>query len=310
MASIAPRIVGPVPVAALACVVALGFFWGTTSLAGKWAMSHGAPPVGYALWQGLIATSILAGICWFRGTWPPIDWAHGRYYLLGGILGLAIPNTNTYTVLQHVPAGIAVIVMTVSPLITYCLVLAMRMERFHPSRILGIVAGLAGALMLLLPKGSLPTPDMAPWVALMFLTPFCYASSNVLMGRHMPHSTDRLALSLGMVLAADLGLAIATLIDGSFFWPRLPPGPVEYAVLWHGMSTAASFVIYVTALRLAGPVYVSQVGYLTVLVGMTGAVWLFGERHSEWVWAALASIVAGLALVNLGQRRAARQAAR
>ncbi|MGY9056220.1 MAG: EamA/RhaT family transporter, partial [Alphaproteobacteria bacterium] len=57
-------------------------------------------------------------------------------------------------------------------------------------------------------------------------------------------------------------------------------------------------------IRLAGPVYLSQVGYLVVVIGVVTGMLVFGERHSLWVWGGIALMVGGLILVNVGQRRA------
>jgi len=67
-------------------------------------------------------------------------------------------------------------------------------------------------------------------------------------------------------------------------------------------------VLYFQIIRMAGPVYLSQVGYLVVSVGIIAGMIVFGERHSLWVWIGIGLMIAGLTLVNIGQLRAARAA--
>jgi drug/metabolite transporter (DMT)-like permease len=48
----------------------------------------------------------------------------------------------------------------------------------------------------------------------------------------------------------------------------------------------------------AGPVFASQVGYVVTGSGVVLGMIVYGERHSPWIWAALALMFAGLALVK------------
>jgi drug/metabolite transporter (DMT)-like permease len=52
----------------------------------------------------------------------------------------------------------------------------------------------------------------------------------------------------------------------------------------------------------AGPVFASQVGYVVTASGVLLGMAIYDERHSAWVWAALALMFAGLALVKPRQR--------
>ena len=63
-------------------------------------------------------------------------------------------------------------------------------------------------------------------------------------------------------------------------------------------------MLYFQIIRLAGPVDLSQVGYLVVVIGVVTGMLVFGERHSLWVWIGIGLMVAGLTFVNLGQKKA------
>ena len=51
-------------------------------------------------------------------------------------------------------------------------------------------------------------------------------------------------------------------------------------------------------IRTAGPVFASQTAYVITLAGVFWGMALLGERHSVYVWAALALMLLGLALVR------------
>ena len=79
-------------------------------------------------------------------------------------------------------------------------------------------------------------------------------------------------------------------------------------ILWLGITSSAAYVLYFQIIRIAGPVYLSQVGYLVVTIGVVAGILIFDEQHSLWAWIGIGLMVSGLVLVNLGQLRAARAA--
>ena len=55
---------------------------------------------------------------------------------------------------------------------------------------------------------------------------------------------------------------------------------------------------FVWLIGRAGPVFAAQVGYVVTLTGVILGMAVLGETHSAWVWAALVTMLAGLALVQ------------
>ena len=284
-------------------LLGLGLIWGSSATLAKLAVTGGVSALAFTFWQTAIAATVLLIICVFRRTLPALDGQHLKYYLVCGLLGLSLPNANMYLTLEHIPAGVAAMVLTTSPLFTYLVVLATRMERFDWHRALGVTSGLVGALLLLLPEGALPAPQMVPWVALCFLTPALYAGINVFAARWLPVESDSLALACGMLYAAMLGLIPALVVTDGFHLPRLPFDVADWALTIQGILSAGAFVLFFQIIRSAGPVYLSQVGYIIVVTGVLLGMAVFDERHSPWIWAAMLFIALGLALVNWGHRR-------
>ena len=61
-------------------------------------------------------------------------------------------------------------------------------------------------------------------------------------------------------------------------------------------------------MRIAGPVYFSQVAYLVTFFGIAIAMVVFDERYSVWHWVAFAVTVTGVILVNRTQTQGANAA--
>ena len=59
-----------------------------------------------------------------------------------------------------------------------------------------------------------------------------------------------------------------------------------------------SYASFIYLVRITGPVFASQAGYLVVAVGVAVGMLVYGERHSAWVWVAAVLLFAGVALVK------------
>jgi len=292
---------------ALVFLLTLGSIWGLSISTSKLAvLAFG--PFQVVFWYALIAFLVLGAISLVRRKLPPVDGRHLRYYLASGLIGFAIPSLNNVLVVQQVPAGILSTMIATAPVFTYAIALVSRQERFQVVRASGIGLGLVGALVILLPANSLPDAGMAPWVALGLLTPFLYGISAVVISRYMPRETDSITLATGF-LGVAVVFFLATLLasgDTAMPWPMQWPG--SHMVVWLGISSSAAYVLYFQIIRMAGPVYLSQVGYLVVTIGVLAGIVIFNEQHSLWAWIGIGLMVSGLILVNLGQLRAARAA--
>ena len=288
---------------ALVFLLILGSIWGVSTTTQKLAL-EAYPPLSVMFWYALIAFVVLAFISAIRGKVPPMDRRHLVYYLASGMFGFAIPGINNLLVLAEVPAGIHSTVIAAAPVFTYAIALAAGQERFVAMRAAGVGLGLVGVLCIILPKSGLPEAGMAPWVALGLLTPFLYGVTAVIISRFMPRETDAPTLATGFVGMATAGFFVALLLMGDLTPPWPPVWPATHMILWLGVTASAAYVLYFQIIRLAGPVYLSQVGYLVVVIGVVTGMLVFGERHSLWVWIGIGLMVAGLTLVNLGQKKA------
>jgi drug/metabolite transporter (DMT)-like permease len=282
----------------------LGLNWGFGFVLSKLGVTGGLMPMGYAFWQCTGAGLLLLAIAQWRGDRPPVDGRHLRYYIIAGVTNISIPLTIALFCLTQIPVGVMVLIVTLSPLLTYALSQLLRTEPFNARRAVGMLLGFAGALLILVPRASLPSPEMAWWAALALLTPSFYAASNIYIGVKRPPDVPSLALGGAMQLAAGLALLPVGLIAGEIHL-LLPPFTLAmWANLGHIAFAALGAILLFEIVRLAGPVYMSQVGYIVCLSGVMWGWLIFDERHSVWVWAAMALIFAGVTLVTMPARKA------
>jgi drug/metabolite transporter (DMT)-like permease len=291
-----------------ALLLLLGCNWGFTFSLAKIGAEGGVPPIGYALWQAAGASAILFAISWARGHWPAITPRHLRYYAVSGVVGIAIPNVNIITVVGHLPVGVVTILVTLAPLVTWVLARISGQEPANRRRAIGTLVGFCGALLIVLPRASLPSPDMAGWVLVGLITPTFYAIANVYVARARPPGAHSLTLAAMMNGAVALILAPLAVATGSFY-PLWPPFlAADYAILGHMAAASLGSLVFFEIMRMAGPVFLSQVGYIVTITGLMWGIALFGERHSAWIWAALAIVLVGLALVTWPARKSGQAA--
>lgn len=293
-----PTMVAPV------LLLAVGTAWGSALSLARFAVTAGVPPMGYLLWMSVAAAVLCLGLARARGEWPRFSRAHIVYYVLSGCTRIVFAGFVMYTVLGHLPAGVVAIVNATAPLMTYLLRSALRRERPDVRRGCGISLGFVGVALLFVPRQALPDPSAIGWLALGFLTPLMYTLSNLAIERLRPPGEDSMALTSGMFVTAIVVTLPMAIAIGQFH-PLWETGIAlrEGAMFTHAAILALCFFGLYELFRLSDATYGSQVSYLTTISGVVFGIVLLGERPSLWVWAAVACILAGIALVGRAPTR-------
>lgn len=285
----------------LLLLLVLGTIWGAVTSISKFIAINGVPPVGSVVWQAGGAAVVLLIVARLRGGSIKLNRRAIVYYVVVGLIGYAIPNANMIFVTREIPAGLMAVVITMGPVFTYLMVLGVGIERLNGLRLLGIACGFAGACVLVLPKGSLPSPDMLPFVLIAFATPFLYSIGNTWAEKHRPTDMDSVALASGMLFAATIGMTLAAVATGNFHPIWAEAKPVNFVLAGYSMLSVVAFLIFFEIIRLAGAVFLSQVAYVVTLTGLGWGAIFYSERPSAWVWLAVALVFVGVTLVNLGK---------
>ena len=245
------------------------------------------------------AAVLCLGLSRARGGWPKFSSAHIVYYVSSGCTRFVFAGFVMYTVLGHLPAGVVAIVIATAPLMTYLVRSALRRVRPDGKRGCGIVLGFVGVALLFVPRQALPDPSAIGWLALGFLTPLLYTVSNLAIERLRPPGEDSMALTSGMFVTAIV-FSLPLAISIGQFHPIWETGIAlrEGAMFTHAVILAFCFFGLYELFRLSDATLGSQVTYLTAVSGVVFGIVLLGERPRLWVWAAVACIVAGMALVG------------
>ena len=178
----------------------LGFCFGVSFVLNKIATTNGVPFIPYVFWQSIGAALILGVAAAGMRQLPAVTAAHLRIYVVMALLNVAMPYLVLVYVAPKLPASLLPIGLALVPGVIYLMALAFRLVRFGWLRFGGIGLGLAGVLLILLPKASLPEPGMAGWLALSLLATFSFSLRAVLVPLMRPPATPSLSLACGLLI--------------------------------------------------------------------------------------------------------------
>ena len=283
--------------AVLLVVSALG--WGILYSLNRLATTDGIPFIPYVFWMGTGAALILLGLGAVFRTLPRLSWEHMRGYIALGTISFGMTYTVLAFVAPKVPAGVLGLGATLTPILTYPAAALFRMDRFRTIRTVGLVFGVGGVALVVVPETSLPTPDMAPWVLLSFVAPVLYVANALIISWLKPPAAGALPLAGGVLATGALFMFVVMAATGQWWWFEGPMTDGDWALAGAaGCPRRLVFYLMVEIIRLAGPVFFTTVNFMIPLTGIGWGVLFFGESHSYWIWLALVLMLAGLFLVN------------
>ena len=291
--SLAKLIVGPLSLLAMGCVWGLGF------ALSKVAREAGAHPVGLIIWETLGSGALLLLVCAMLGRYPRPQWLYLRNYVINGLLGFTIPGPILFWAAPHLPVAVLTLMIPMAPLLTYVLILCLRVERFDIFRALGVIAGFAGVACIVLPESSLPEPGQVGWVLLGLGAASFYALQNLYIALHSPPDSDVLTQTTGMLLMAGfMALPLAAGLDG-FLLPTFPMTVPVQAAAAMLVINAGMMMLFVWVVRTVGPVFASMTANVITVAGVFWGWIIFQEMVSPWIWVAIAAMALGVGLVTL-----------
>ncbi|TNF34618.1 MAG: EamA family transporter, partial [Gammaproteobacteria bacterium] len=123
-------------------------------IVGKQAGHAQLSPLLILFWQMSGGALVVCLLSWRNRAFPVWDKNHLRYYFVGGLLGVSLPYLLAFLVLQHLQVGLVGLMTALSPLMTYAIARMLGVERGNPIRLLGLMLGLIGVALLVMPEDS------------------------------------------------------------------------------------------------------------------------------------------------------------
>ncbi|RZN07339.1 EamA family transporter [Bradyrhizobium genosp. SA-3] len=287
--------------AELALLVVLAALWGGSYTFIKLGVAT-IPPITLIAARTAIAGLLLLAVMWLRGIRMPTDAATWQRFAFQAVLNSVIPWTLIAWGERHVDAALAIILNSAGPIFTFVLTAAVtRHEATTPRKLFGVVAGMAGILLIV---GVDAFHDIGSGLlaeAAIVAATICYACAAI-FGRSFK-GLDPMAPAAGSLLAGAAVLIPASLVIEQP-WTLSPSLASILALLALAVfSTAAAFAIYFRLIQTLGSVGTTAQAYLRVPIGVAISVAFLGETLSRTAWIGLACVVLGVAAMTIPARR-------
>lgn len=284
----------------LVLLVLLGFIWGSGYTLAKFAVTHGVSPLGYAFWQSLGPALLVSLYVFFTKEAFVWDKTHLLYYAVTGFLGIALPNTNMYLVVAHLPAGLLAIIVNTVPILTYPLALFWQLEHFRLLRLAGVILGFIGILCILFPTqiGLSATSGQTGWACLALLSPLSFALASLYIHKKRPPQASAISLTVGMLIFSTVFL-IPLMGYTRSFYPLVHLGAAEGVVILEIILSTIGYILFFILIKWAGAVYYSLVGGIVALTGLFWGYLIYDESLNVLDVYATLLILCALALLSL-----------
>ena len=276
-------------------LVALAAIWGGSFIFQRVA----APVLGAALTaEGRLLIAGLVLALWFRLTGFDPQWRrYGRQYLAIGVVNMALPSLLYAFALTHIPASLAAILNSTSPMFGALFAALFLGERLTRRMGFGCAAGAIGVALVARPDGFGTTPMFGAAVAACLAACVCYGYTGVVIRRHAAGTPSR-------------GIAVGSQLAGAaLLLPLLPFSPplaeptvfaISNLLALALLANALGMVLYFRLITDAGATRALTVTYLTPAFALLWGALFLGETLPASALAGGVLIVAGTVLVTRG----------
>lgn len=249
-------------------------FGGINAIAVKASVAELAPLWSASLRFAVAGLLLVVIVAATRRSFP-----RGRSFsgaLLYGVLAFAASYALIYSALRDVPAGTAMVLISLVPMVTFGLAIAHGQERFHVQGLLGALIALGGVAVIVADHLSAAVPIGS---MLFILAGVAFIAESGVILKWIPRSDPFATNAVAMLAGACILLAVS-LARGEAW--RVPAEPetwlsVAYLIVF---GSIALFGLYVFALRRWTASAVSYATLLMPLVTVPLAAALIAERVS------------------------------
>ncbi|MEX2152467.1 MAG: DMT family transporter [Gemmatimonadaceae bacterium] len=257
------------------------------------ATAAGAPLVGILSWRYVVATAVLAALAWVAKVLR-FDRSALRVMVFAG-LGQSVIAVVSLSALRYIPAGTLSFLFYTYPAWVAIIARVRHSEPLTPARLLALVLSLAGIFVMVGAPGGATLHPVG--VALALIAALLYAIYIPMIGElqrnQSPVATATYmsagaAMLLGIVAAARGELTVQMHVTA---W---------YAILGLSLiSTVGAFLMFLSGLRVLGPVRTAIVSTIEPFFTLLLGAWLLAQPLTRTTIVGGALIAAAVVLLQL-----------
>ncbi len=273
-------------------LTALCIIWGATWVVIKIGLGE-APPFYSAAFRFLLAAIILGLMVWLGRRRISRERSTLFWIYLSGLFMYFGSYAATYWAEQYIDAALAAIIFASFPFfVAIGAHLYLPDERLSILKMLGLVIGFAGIVVIF--SGGLSRPEPNAWWAMfvMLLSPLGSAVASIVVKKHLtkedPVVLNFLQMTAGVIVLFALASVNENIAD--FHWTLVSIAAVAFLGIF---GSAFTFVTYYHLLKTMEATKLSLIAFVTPIVAALLGWIILGERLT-------AATVAGAVLVFIG----------
>ncbi|MCW8915266.1 MAG: EamA family transporter [Magnetovibrio sp.] len=256
------------------------------------------PPITLAMLRVVVGAVVL--YVWLKAkghklpTAPKVWWS----FFLIGLLGNAVPFSLINWGEQHIPSGLAAIVIAAMPLAALVLGRVFSDEVLNARRIVGVLVGFGGVIVLMGPEELLALGDQALRQLAVVIAAICYAIAGILVrklptAKPLEHGTGVLIASAAVLVPMSLAFEQPLAVD--YTWTSV------WAAVYLGVfPTALATVLLIIVIASRGVTFLALNNYLIPLMGVAWGYLFLNEAITAEIITALVMIFTGIAIASTG----------
>jgi drug/metabolite transporter (DMT)-like permease len=276
--------------------LAIGLIWGSTFLWVKLAIRE-IGPFTLVMMRALFASIALFLLIRIKKM-GPFPYSYIGIFLIIGLLNAALPFALVAWGIQYISSGMAAILNSTVPLFTLMIApLIIPEERFSTLKIIGLVLGFGGVIVLVAGKVTENFSQIGIGQIAVLIAAISYALSAVLIRKKAVHLQPEWQSFLQMSAAFLFLLPLAVLTEHPMILPKQPLTWI--AALWMGvMGSCVGLMLFFNLLRKIGPTRTVLTSYLFPVVAvLLGVVFLNEILDWKMIFGGI-MILSGVLLVN------------
>ncbi len=281
--------------------VCLGLVWGSSFLWIKLALGEVSPAMLVFFRAGIAFLGL--SVLWIIRK-PEIHWRDLWKFLVMGVFNHAFPILLICWSETHISSGLASILNSTTPLFTIMIApLFLSEERITFTRVLGLVIGFSGVIILAANETTTGDALSAVGIVTMLIAALSYAAAGVFARKTMT-GINHEAQSIGQMGTAFLVMIPTVLIADPTF--PLPVHAITWvALIWLGLlGTCITLLVWFSLLNSVGPLKTSMVTYMFPLMGVLLGWIVLGEQPTWRLLVGGVLVILAVIIVNtFGKKR-------
>lgn len=279
-----------------ALLFALSLIWGSSYMLIKLGLET-VPPVTVAAVRITCGALALLLVMQLRGHRLPIIGRGWIPFVIMAIFSSALPFSLIAWGETRITSSLTTVLLGVVPVSTMLLAhLFSPDERFTRDKIVGLVAGFIGLMVLIGPDALAGLGHGVAGQIAIVVAALCYAVS-IVYARRMRHVSPLVNSACTMTAAAIIIIPFSLVMDTPWLLAPSIPSMAALAVLGV-LGTGLAALVFFRLIAGAGATFTSMINYLIPVVGIMWGGLLLGEELPPSTFFGLALILSGVALIN------------